>query len=143
MGKLEPITGMKTKWEGLWWHPENMSFSSATISLADLRKFKGNVRLVVRKNRFYNNGMNGRPNYHFSLMDANSPTARSLEVDECDGYRDKLEELREVMRQGKANGDKMMLPSESAANADMLIRRAVALIEEITGEEWDFSYITL
>ena len=82
MGRMEPIDGKTTSWEGLWWHPENNGFSSAAISLADLRKFKGNVRLYVRKNMFYNKGENGRPNYYFCLKDANANVFQLLEVKE-------------------------------------------------------------
>ena len=82
MGRLEPIDGKMTKWEGLWWHPEQMQYTSACINLADIRKFKGNVRLVVRKNRYYNGGENGRPNYCFSLRDAKSESAVLMQVED-------------------------------------------------------------
>ena len=92
MGKLELIDGKQTKWEGLWWHPEYNGFSSAAISLADLRKFKGNVRLYVKKNKFYNGGENGRPNYNFTLKDANAKVFKLLEIEDSDEdddvYRD-------------------------------------------------------
>ena len=93
MGKLEPIDGKQTKWLGLWWHPEYNGFSSTVLSLDDLRKFKGNVRLYVRKNKFYNNGENGRPNYCFTLRDANAEMFNLLEVEDYeekddDVYRD-------------------------------------------------------
>lgn len=82
MGRLEPIDNKQTKWEGLWYHPEYGGFSSASLSLADIRKFKGNVRLYVRKNKFFNGGENGRPNYHFCLKDANSEVFHLWEVEE-------------------------------------------------------------
>lgn len=82
MGKLEPIERHSTNWEGLWYHREINAFTSAVIDLADLRKFKGKVRLYVRKNRFYNGGENGRPNYHFCLKDASSDIFRMLTVEE-------------------------------------------------------------
>jgi len=81
MAKLEVIDGKQTNWAGLWWHPEYAGFSSDALSLSELRKFKGNVRLYMRKNRFYNNGENGRPNYKFCLKDANSKTFYPLEVE--------------------------------------------------------------
>lgn len=80
MGKLEPFNGQQTNWEGLWYNHSYNGFSSAVFSLADLRKFKGNVRLFVRKNKFYNNGENGRPNYVFCIKDADSNTFREIEV---------------------------------------------------------------
>lgn len=80
MGKLEPFEGKTTSWCGLWWHPEYCGFSSEAISLADIKKFKGKVRLYVRKNKFYNKGENGRPNYCFCLKDANAEVFHLLEV---------------------------------------------------------------
>ena len=80
MGKLEPFDAKMTKWTGLWWHPEINAFTSGVINLSDLRKFKGNVRLQVRKNKFYNNGENGRPNYCFTIRDAKSEVFHELEV---------------------------------------------------------------
>lgn len=80
MGKLIPIERKTTKWEGLWWHPEYNGFSSRPLSLAGLRKFKGQVRLYVRKNKFFNNGENGRPNYNFCLKDADADVFTEIEV---------------------------------------------------------------
>jgi hypothetical protein len=81
MGKLEPIARHSTNWAGLWYHPEINGFISAVIDLADLRKFKGKVRLYVRKNKFYCGGENGRPNYNFCLRDASSDTFKVLTVE--------------------------------------------------------------
>lgn len=91
MGRLEPIDGKQTKWEGLWWHPEYNGFSSAVLDLADLRKFKGRVRLYVRKNKFFNGGENGRPNYNFTLKDADADVFRILEIEEDDEEDDEEE----------------------------------------------------
>ena len=82
MGKLQTIEGKQTGWEGLWWHPEYNGFSSAAISISELKKFKRTVRLYVRKNRYFNGGENGRPNYHFCLKDANSEVFHLLEVED-------------------------------------------------------------
>ncbi len=82
MGKLVTIDGKTTNWEGLWWHPEYNGFSSAVISLSEIRKFKGNIRLYIRKNKYFNNGENGRPNYCFCIKDANSPVFHILEIEE-------------------------------------------------------------
>lgn len=70
MGNLNPIDGQRTDWQGLWYHPENGCFTSCTFSLADLRKFKGRVKIIVKKNKYYNKGMNGRPNYVFMICDS-------------------------------------------------------------------------
>lgn len=80
--KLEVFDGKQTNWGGLWWQSDCMYFTSQTISLGQLRKFKGNVRLVVRKNRFYNNGENGRPNYVFLFRDAKSENPFEISVEE-------------------------------------------------------------
>lgn len=79
---MKPYDAKQTKWEGLWYHPEYGGFSSAAFSLSDLREFKGPVRLYVKKNRFFNGGENSRPNYHFTIKDANSQTFHALEVED-------------------------------------------------------------
>ena len=142
MGNLEPFDSKQTKWEGLWWHPEYCGFSSDCINLADLRKFKGNVRLYVRKNKFFNGGENGRPNYHFCIKDANADVFNSLEIEDSVNVISKVKELAEIMGEGKLNGYKMALPSESQQKAQSLMENAIQIIEEITGQEWDFSFIT-
>ena len=142
MAKLETIERKQTSWAGLWWHPEYSGFSSEALDLSQLRKFKGKVRLYMRKNAYYNNGENGRPNYCFCLKDSNSEAFNQLEVEDDDSIFAKIERLREIMRAGNTNADRMMLASESQARADDLMREAVALIEDITGESWEFSYIT-
>ena len=142
---MEVFDGKQTRWEGLWWHPEYNGFSSSAISLSDLRKFKGNVRLYVRKNKFYHNGENGRPNYCFSIKSADSPTFKTLEVEEDTAVdHDKIiNELAEILRQGNNNGYGMpVLPSESYATAEYLEQRAKELVEELTGEEWNFTFLT-
>lgn len=80
MGNLEPFDQKRTKWSGLWYHSDTHSFSSPTFSLAELRKFKGRVRLIVRKNRFYNDGENGRPNYVFIFADSKNEKYFDMEV---------------------------------------------------------------
>lgn len=80
MGKLESFAGMCTNTVGLWWHPETCCFSSETINLADLRKFKGVVRFYVRKNKFFNKGENNRPNYVLWMRDANGEKAAMMEA---------------------------------------------------------------
>lgn len=86
--KLESIEKKQTNWLGLWWHPEYNGFSSEAIDLAQLRKFKGKVRLYVRKNKFYNNGENGRPNYNFCFKDADAEVFKSFEVVDSDDEDD-------------------------------------------------------
>jgi formylmethanofuran dehydrogenase subunit E len=81
---METFEKKQTKWEGLWWHPEYNGFSSASINLAKLKAFKGNVRLYVRKNKYFNGGENGRPNYMFSIKDANSDIFKEVDVEEVE-----------------------------------------------------------
>lgn len=79
MGNLEPFEKHKTNWLGLWYHKENYLYMSTALNLADLRKFKGNIRLVVRKNRYYEKDTN-RPNMIFCITDANSENPSRFEV---------------------------------------------------------------
>ncbi len=140
---LKTFDAKQTTWEGLWYHPENGGFSSSALDLSKLKGFKGKVRLYVRKNRFYNGGENGRPNYTFCLKDAESETFRTIDVVDDDGLYTKIARLKEVMSEGEFNADRMMLPSESMANAKALYEEAVSIIEDITGGKWEFSYIQI
>lgn len=96
---MDVIQGKSTKWEGLWWHPEFNGFSSATVNLATLKKFKGNVRILVRKNKFFNGGENSRPNYLFQIKDSHSPTFHDLEVEDDTEVTitQKIEQVKEKM----------------------------------------------
>lgn len=78
--KLEVFNQKKTSPIGLWWHPEHLCFSSPVISLSKLKEFKGNVRILVRKNRFYQAGMR-RPNYLLSIADSKMVPGENLEVE--------------------------------------------------------------
>jgi len=140
--KCEVFDSKQTNWIGLWYHPEYNGYSSSAFSMAALKAFKGPVRVYMRKNKLYEQGSN-RPNYCFCIKDADSETFQEVEVtDEKQSLRDKVDELRDIMIEGRMNGDLAMLPSESQARAQELMREAVELIEEITGEKWEFSYIT-
>lgn len=86
---MEVIDGKQTNWEGLWWHPESNVFSSSALSLAQLRKFKGAVRLYVKKNVFFNHGQNGRPNYVFIMRDAKSDKFFEISVEDIDDEENK------------------------------------------------------
>lgn len=81
MKKLEPFDSKQTKWLGLWWHPEYNGFSSSALNLSVLKQFKGTVRLYVRKNRYFNKGENGRPNYVFCIKDAKSDEPYTMEIE--------------------------------------------------------------
>ena len=81
---LKAFSKMRTGWQGLWWHPECNCYFSTSLNLAQLKQFKGNVRVYLKKNRFYNNGENNRPNYVFMLSDAKGTDGATLEVTEND-----------------------------------------------------------
>lgn len=92
MSKLQVFDGKQTTWAGLWWHPETSCFTSETINLSKLREFKGNVRMYVRKNKFYNGGENGRPNYCFCLRDTKFEKEEPWEVEDVDSGDGSTEE---------------------------------------------------
>ena len=77
---MKTFESKQTSWEGLWYHPETHGFTSSAINLARLRDFKGTVRIYMRKNSFYKNGENGRPNYVFCIKDAKSSTFTDIEI---------------------------------------------------------------
>ena len=83
---LEVFDNKRTDWLGLWYHKESLSYSSQAINLSALRKFKGNIRLYVKKNKYYEKD-SGRPNYVFIIADANGErfTEPSV-VDDDYGY---------------------------------------------------------
>ena len=81
MGKCESFDQKRTKWQGLWYHPESYSFSSTTLSLADIKKFKGNIRLIVKKNKFYEQG-SSKPNYVFMIVDSDNVKFSPWEVED-------------------------------------------------------------
>jgi hypothetical protein len=101
MGKLETFDKKRTQWEGLWWHPECNAFYSKTFSLASIKKFKGTVRLFVRKNRYFNNGENGRPNYQFSIQDSKGATVAEFEVEDIEDREEErtytYEEVQDII----------------------------------------------
>lgn len=98
MSKLKTFDQKQTNWLGLWWHSEYGGFYSSVISLSELRKFKGNVRLCVRKNKYYNKGENNRPNYCFSFKEADADVFHVLQVLDYDGKLYTRNDLETVMR---------------------------------------------
>lgn len=140
--KLNVFDGKQTNWEGLWWHPEYNNYSSASISLAALREFKGQVRFYMRENPAYMDGKNGRPNYLFRIRDAKSEKGNDIDVEEVEDVESKINRLKELMRESNGNANQLMLASESRARAQRLMADAISLIEEITGEEWNFTSIS-
>ena len=135
----------KTKWEGLWNNREGV-YSGRVIKKADIPAY---ARLILRYNKYYEKDGN-RPRFVYCFANGDAADAITLEqetddqmtLEEAENLLEKIEELRNVMRRGNSNGDVMMLPSESMASANELMKDAIRLVEEITGEEWEFSYIT-
>ena len=69
----------RTEWEGLWYRPEYHSYTSVVINLSQLREFKGDVRVIARKNRHHKNGEN-TPNMQFMICDTDYPATKYLEL---------------------------------------------------------------
>lgn len=140
--KKERKMSEKTKWQGLWNNREGV-YSGKVIKKSDIPAYS---RLIVRYNKFYEKD-GSKPRFVYCFANGDSAKAITMECDH-DEYRtlkelnSKIDELKDVMRQGKENGYMMALPSQSQAAAADLMQRAIEIIEEITGEEWDFSYIT-
>ena len=131
----------KYKYNGLW-KGETLWYISKGFSKTQLIKTMPNkFRLIVRENKFHKSNDDGTPRFVFSFVDAE--TAEELRFGKPDTLTEMVEELAEVMRQGKHNADHIISPSESQANADALQEKAIDLIERITGEEWEFSYLTV
>lgn len=82
---MDTFDRKQTNWEGLWYQKNGQYFQSVAIDISELKKFKGVVRLFVRKNKFYNNGENGRPNYVFCIRDAKSDLAEDIEIEDIKG----------------------------------------------------------
>lgn len=137
--------GAKTEWLGLWCQREGV-YSGNVLKKADIPKY---AKLIVRYNKFYQKDGN-RPRFVYCFASGPAANALTINIDseeymtfsEAQTLNEKVEELAEIMRKGKRNGYVMQLPSESQARAGILMNKAIALIEEMTGEEWDFSYIT-
>ena len=130
----------KQKIIGFWKRKGRKGFTSSPICYKDSET---PVRMLLMKNPYPDKEKN-RPDYIAYL----SRDIEFSELEEADFggdrfyYDDKLNKLAEIMREGKRNGDVMALPSESAANAQKLYRDAVEIVEELTGEKWEFSFIT-
>ncbi len=56
-------------WGGLWWHPENQYFSSQVININELKKFDSDVKIIIKKNKYYDRDKK-RPNYSFCIREA-------------------------------------------------------------------------
>lgn len=132
----------KTQWQGLWYQREGV-YSGYVIKKADIPK---KARLILRYNKYYDKDSN-KPRFVYCFANGDSADAITMQVEHeeyvsLEDLTSKIEELAEIMRQGNCNANMMMLPSQSAASAEGLMRKAIDIIEELTGEEWNFTYIT-
>lgn len=76
---LDMFDSKKTNWEGLWYQPDMHIYTSRCFTLADLRKFKGNIKILVRKNKFFEKDSR-RPNYQFCICDSRAEKVQSFQV---------------------------------------------------------------
>ena len=132
----------KTQWQGLWYQREGV-YSGYVIKKADIPE---KARLILRYNKYYDKDSN-KPRFVYCFANGGSADAITMQVEHeeyvsLEDLTSKIEELAEIMRDGNHNADNVFLPSESQASADYLMNKAIELVEEITGEEWNFSYWT-
>lgn len=136
---------VKTQWLGLWKNRDAV-YSGQVIKKADIPSYS---RLIVRYNKFYEKDSN-KPMFVYCFANGDAANAITVKADtedyislsRADEILDKIDELKEIMRAGNRNGDLALMPSESQANASSLMQQAIELIEEITGEKWEFSFVT-
>lgn len=132
----------KTQWQGLWYQREGV-YSGYVIKKADIPE---KARLILRYNKYYDKDSN-KPRFVYCFANGDSADAITMQVEHeeyvsLEDLTSKIEELAEIMRDGNHNADSLFLPSESQASAEYLMKKAIELVEEITGEEWNFSYWT-
>ena len=95
---MDTFDRKQTNWEGLWYQKNGQYFQSAVIDLSKLKDFKGTVRVFVRKNKFYNNGENSRPNYVFCIRDAKSDFEHEIEIEDIENDSDERLYTEEEVR---------------------------------------------
>lgn len=129
---------MNTKWQGLWAQDRAGFYAGPVIKKSDIPKY---TRIVMRYNKFYEAGTN-RPRFIYDFADATSYKDKCVEIEYEDSLQSKVDKLKKILASGHDGSEYRMLPSESQARAAQLQEEAIALVEEITGEEWDFGYTT-
>lgn len=125
-----------TKWMGLWAQERQGFYAGQVIKKSDI---PANTRIVLRYNKFYEKDGN-RPRFVYCFADAEGYADRCVSMEEGKNITSTVNELAETLRE--ANNCPMMLPSESQERARMLMDKAIELVEELTGEEWRFEYLT-
>ncbi|MBQ5834195.1 MAG: hypothetical protein IIW36_05210, partial [Clostridia bacterium] len=78
----------------------------------------------------------------YCFADSEGYKDKCVPVEYEETLQSKVDELAGVMRMGQENADEVMLPSESQRIARELMQEAISIIEDITGEKWDFSFWT-
>ena len=73
---------------GLWWDPYSQYFSSGSVNLSALKEFKGSVRIIVKKNRYYDKEPK-RPNYLAFIIDSKSESAKPVTVEDIESENPK------------------------------------------------------
>lgn len=128
-----------SKWLGLWKQERAGLYAGQVIKKQDIPKY---TRIVLRQNRFYKAGGN-RPRFIYCFTDSEGYENKCIPIEYEETTQNKIDELAEVLRQGRRNADIMALPSESNRRANELYNRAIEIIEELTGEEWEFSWLNI
>ena len=127
---------MNTKWEGLWEQDRKGLYAGQVIKKKEIPPY---TRIVIRKNKFYEKGCN-RPSFVYCFADSDGFKEKCISLEYKESIQEKVNELTDLLIE--ANYCPMMLPSESQARAQSMMNRAIELVEEITGEEWRFEYLT-
>lgn len=127
---------MNTKWKGLWAQERGGFYAGQVIAKKDIPKY---TRIVLRYNKFYEKGGN-RPRFVYCFADSEGYEEKCTPVEYEDSVQKKIDDLADIMRRGHDGSEFRMLPSESQARAEQLCNQAIELVEELTGEKWDFTY---
>lgn len=127
---------MNTKWNGLWAQERPGFYAGQVIKKKDIPAY---TRIVLRYNKFYEKD-GKRPRFVYCFADSKGYEERCIPVEYEGSTQEKIDELTSLLIE--ANYCPMMLPSESQARAQSMMKRAIELVEEITGAEWRFEYLT-
>lgn len=80
---MKPFDKKTTGSIGLWWDPNSQYFTSGSINLSVLKEFKGNVKIIVKKNRYYSKESN-RPNRLAFIVGCKSDKAKLVTVEDIE-----------------------------------------------------------
>ena len=127
---------MNTKWEGLWEQERSSVYAGKVINKKEIPQY---TRIVLRKNKYYEKD-SGRPKYVYCFADSEGYKDKCVPIEYEETLKSKVDELASIMRMGQANTFDVSLPSESQQRAFALKQEAISIIEDITGEKWDFSF---